>query len=107
MAHSLIFISGEMWFVAAGPVVSTNMILAERTAIVSLRDITVTNSCLHLAVGRHHRRRNSRCPHGLQFGRVKVSFTDPCILAPESTTNSLFSGSLVDAAGSTHSSAGE
>ena len=29
------------------------------------------------------------------------------ILAPESTTNTLSSGSFVDAAGSTHSSAGE
>ena len=33
-------------------------------------------SCLHLAVGRHHRRRTSRCPHGLQLSRVKVSLTD-------------------------------
>ena len=33
-------------------------------------------SGLHLAVGRHHRRRTPRCPHGLQLSRVKVSFTD-------------------------------
>ena len=30
-------------------------------------------SCLHLAVGRHHRRRTSRCPHGLQLSRVSLS----------------------------------
>ena len=55
-------------------------------------------SCLHLAVGRHHRRRTSRCPHGLQISRVKVFLTD------HMHTNSrihhkLSSGSLVDAAG--------
>ena len=33
-------------------------------------------SCLHLAVGRHHRRRTPRYPHGLQLGRVKVFLAD-------------------------------
>ena len=83
--------------------------------------------CSHLAVGRHHRRRTSRCPHGLQFGRVKVSLADnmhACSgiyyklsflrlfsthsseLARESSTNSLSSGLMVDAAGIIHSLVG-
>ena len=33
-------------------------------------------SCLHLAVGLHHRRRTSWCPHDLQLSRVKVFLTD-------------------------------
>ena len=33
-------------------------------------------SCLHLAVGRHHRRRTPRCPHGLQLRKVKVFLAD-------------------------------
>ena len=32
--------------------------------------------CWHLVIGCHHRRRNFRYPHGLQFGRVKVSLAD-------------------------------
>ena len=32
--------------------------------------------CSHLAVGRHHRRRILRNPHGLQFGRVKFFLAD-------------------------------
>ena len=33
-------------------------------------------SWLHLAVGRHHRRKTFRCPHGLQLSRSKVSLAD-------------------------------
>ena len=33
-------------------------------------------SGLHLAVGRHHRRRTPRCPHGLQLSRVKIFLAD-------------------------------
>ena len=39
-------------------------------------------TCWHLAVGHHHRRRTSRCPHGLQFGKVKVSLADHMHASP-------------------------
>ena len=62
--------------------------VSERTVGVSSRSITVTNkadskkknrgsfSGLHLVVGRHHRRRSSRFPHGLQLSRDKVLLAD-------------------------------
>ena len=39
-------------------------------------------SGLHLAVGRHHRRRIPRYPQGLQLGRVKVFLADHVIFLP-------------------------
>ena len=60
-----------MWFSTAGPLVSIPMILASR--ISPILDIYCCFfSRLDLAVGRHHRRRTPRCPHGLQLSRVKV-----------------------------------
>ena len=111
-----------MWILTAFPVIRVPMILTEFPQRkncgsffkkhnfdeqVHLFDIYRRFfSRLHLAVGHHHRRRTPRCPHRLQPSRVKVLLTI-CILAPESTTNSLSSGSFVDAAGSTHSCVGE
>ena len=79
-------ISDEMWFLTAGPAVGIPMILTEFPQgqncgsffkkhnfdkQVQLFDIHCRFfSCLHLAVGRHHRRRIRRCPHGLQLSRV-------------------------------------
>ena len=81
-----------MWFLTAGPVVCIPMILTEFPQgkncgsffkkhnfikQVQLFDIYCRFfSCLHLAVGRHHRRRTSWCPHGLQLSRVKVFLAD-------------------------------
>ena len=48
-----------------------------------------------------------RFPHGLQFGMLRSFLLTMCMLAPESTTNSLSSGLIVDAAGIIHSSQGE
>ena len=113
-----------MWFLTAGPVINLPMILAElpdrkncgcffkkhhRHEQVQVFDIYLgVFSCLHLAVGRHHRRRIPRHPHGLQLGRVKVFIAHHMhTLAPESATNSLPSCFIVDAAGKLHSSVGE
>ena len=84
--------SGEMWFLTAGPVVSIAMILAGLPDWKNCKCFFKKHnchewvqcfdiyrglfSCLHLAVGRHHRRRILRYPHGLQFSRVKVSLAD-------------------------------
>ena len=95
MVHSLIFainslaISDEMWFLTAGPVVCIPMIFTEFhqgkncgcffkkhnfDKQVQVFDIFCRFfSCLHLAVGRHHRRWTPRCPHGLHLRRVKFS----------------------------------
>ena len=78
-----------MWFLTTGPVVSIPMIFAELSEWkncgcffkkhhcheqVQFFDIhRGFFSCLHLAVGRHHRRRILGIPHDLQIGRVKVS----------------------------------
>ena len=85
-------IFGAMWFLTIGPVDGIPMIFAELPKwkncgcffkkhhcheYIQFFDIyRGFFSCLHLAVGRHHRRRTSRCPHGVQFGRVKVSLAD-------------------------------
>ena len=74
-----------MWvFLTAGPVVSIPLILAElpqrkncgdRHEEVQLLDIHRRFfSGLHLAVGRHHRRRIPR--YGLQLSRVEVFLND-------------------------------
>ena len=84
-------ISDEMWFLTAGPVVCVPMVLTQLPQgkncgnffkknnfdkQVQLFDIYCRFlSCLHLAVDRHHRRRTSWCPHGLQLSRVKVFLT--------------------------------
>ena len=81
-----------IWFLTAGPVVGIPLILAEfperkncgcifekhnRHEQVQFFDIfSGFFSGLHLAVGRHRRRRVPRYPHGLQFSRVKVFLTD-------------------------------
>ena len=132
MAYRLIYchqfyplaIFGEMWFLTAGPVVSIPMILAEfperkncgnffkkhnRHEEVQFFDIRYGFfSCLHLAVGRHHHRRTAPCPHGLHLSRVKVSLADHMHTSSGIRYKlTLSSCSFVDAAGSTHSSAGE
>ena len=83
---------GKVWFLTAGPVVCMPMILTELPEtkncgsffekhncdeLVQFFDIwSRFSSCLHLAVGRHHRRRTSRCRHGLKLSNVKVSLAD-------------------------------
>ena len=92
IAINALAIFGEMWFLNAGPVVGIPMVLTEFPQgkhsgsffkkhnfdeQVQFFDIfRGFFSGLHLADGRHHRRRTPRCPHGLQLSRVKVSFTD-------------------------------
>ena len=69
-------------FLTAGPVVGIPLILAELPERKDCGSLFKKHnlhewvqffdtyrgffSCLHLAVGRHHRRRTSRCPHDLQ-----------------------------------------
>ena len=127
MAHSLIYFNqfscffGEMWFLTAGPVVGIPMILAElpkRKNCGSSRSITVTNKSNSPTCNVDS---SLVCTSPLVVITVDildvlvVSYSAEsrsrlltmCMLAPESTTYSLSSGSFVDAAGSTHSSAGE
>ena len=55
--------------------------------------------CLHLAVGRHHRRRILRCLQGLQLGSVKVFLAHHMhTWLRNLPTNSLSSCFIVDAA---------
>ena len=112
-------------FLTAGPVVcilwpwSSQSFSKERTAGVSSRNISLIkkSNCLTYIVAS-----SLVCTSPLAVitvvgildvfmvcnsAELKSFLLTICILAPESTTNSLSSGSLVDAAGSTHSSAGE
>ena len=97
-----------MWLLTTGPVVGIPMILAERpkerTAGVSSRSIILTSKVQFFDI--------FRGVVGLldvlmvsNSAELKSFSLTICILAPESTTNSLSSGSFVDAAGSAHSSA--
>ena len=86
------FFFAEMWFLTADPAVCTPMILTEFLQGKNCGSFFKKHNChewvqifdvyrrffsgLHLAVGRHHRRRTSRCPHGLQLSRVKVLLAD-------------------------------
>ena len=107
-----------MCFLTTGPLVkspwSSQRVPRERTAGVSSRSITVTYkstvassfvSTWPLAV---------TSVVGLveiltvsYSAELRSRLLTICILAPKSTTNPLSSGSFVDAAGSTHSSAGD
>ena len=63
---------------------------------------------LHFSIGGYNRRRTSRCRHGFQLSGIQVLFLlIICIDAPESTTNSLSSGLIVDGAGKHQFSEGE
>ena len=92
IAINSLALSDEMWFLTAGPVVCTPMVLAEFRERKNCGSFFKKDNCrewveifdiyrgffccLHLTVGRHHHRRILRNPHGLQFSRVKVSLAD-------------------------------
>ena len=69
----------EMRFVAAGPMETVPKFFAELASPSRISPIFIHRrffSCLHVAVGRHHRRRIPRHPRGLQLSRVQVSLAD-------------------------------
>ena len=106
-----------MWFLTTGPVVNIPMILAELPdrkncgsffkkhnghEKVQFFDVDrCVFSCLHLAVGRHHVIGLLNVLMVSNSAELRSFLLTICILAPESTTNSLPSGSLVEALGRT------
>ena len=114
---------GEMWFLTTGPLVSIPIIFAElpewKNCGCFLRSITVANESNSLT---YTVASSLVCTSPLAVITV-VGLLDIlmlsnsaesrsllltiCRLAPESSTNSLSSGCLVDAAGKIHSSEGE
>ena len=92
IAINSLAISDEMWFLTAFLVIRVPMIFAEFPQGKNCGSFFKMHNCdeeveffdvysgffvcSHLAVGRHHRRRISRYPHGLQLSRVKVLLTD-------------------------------
>ena len=119
-ANSSLALFGEMWFLTAGPVVGVPMILAElperknfgcffrHEEVQSFQIFSGLFFGSHLAVGRHHRRRIPRYPHGLHLDRVKVFLADHMhTSAGIHHKLSLSSGSFIYVTGNTHSSEDE